>query len=217
MGPQPWELRKLPWPSKGELASLASMGPQPWELRKPGDDCVRGPRAWELQWGRSLGSCGNAGDSHRQRRRLIASMGPQPWELRKLHPSVTETRHHGCFNGAAALGAAETGFANSRSTGIKMLQWGRSLGSCGNALAFHLAEIGGCIPCRESPLFRGIRTSLTLKSRVVERRSSSWKYVRICSARGIHESCISEPLAALSAVCSPPSSVVKEHVPLSED
>ncbi len=43
-----------------------------------------------------------------------ASMGPQPWELRKriwrLHVFIS----HDGFNGAAALGAAETGLEPHR-------------------------------------------------------------------------------------------------------
>jgi hypothetical protein len=80
------------------------MGPQPWGLRK-------------LEIGGDGAAIG------------IASMGPQPWGLRKPAPSRLPTIRKMRFNGAAALGAAET------------------------ALAFHLAEISGCTVCRESLFF----------------------------------------------------------------
>ena len=37
----------------------ASMGPQPWELQKLSGGVQEVPGVWVLQWGRSLGSCGN--------------------------------------------------------------------------------------------------------------------------------------------------------------
>ena len=36
-----------------------------------------------LQWGRSLGSCGNGRPLTLFHKSIRASMGPQPWELRK--------------------------------------------------------------------------------------------------------------------------------------
>jgi hypothetical protein len=39
---------------------------------------------------------------------MAASMGPQPWELRKLALLILDQQVLKCFNGAAALGAAET-------------------------------------------------------------------------------------------------------------
>jgi hypothetical protein len=41
---------------------------------------------------------------------------------------------HGSFNGAAALGAAETQVIVTGSGAGSSLQWGRSLGSCGNCI-----------------------------------------------------------------------------------
>ena len=60
------------------------MGPQPWELRKPAGRARRRPGAQ-------------------------ASMGPQPWELRKRALARIALDYEYRFNGAAALGAAETG------------------------------------------------------------------------------------------------------------
>src|SRR5687768_1850502 len=64
---------------------------------------------------------------------LVASMGPQPWELRKQH-KLKETIHvdRQGFNGAAALGAAETLACGVWPSSMSLLQWGRSLGGCGN-------------------------------------------------------------------------------------
>jgi hypothetical protein len=85
----------------------ASMGPQPWELRKQGIAYRNGFENYRLQWGRSLGSCGN--------------------NARSVKPPKKR-----CFNGAAALGAAETRLVPVTEQLRKVLQWGRSLGSCGN-------------------------------------------------------------------------------------
>jgi len=59
------------------------MGPQPWELRKLGRDVD-------------------------ERTISLTSMGPQPWELRKLVGTQAYEQRRQDFNGAAALGAAET-------------------------------------------------------------------------------------------------------------
>src|SRR5438445_504224 len=61
-------------------------------------------------------------------------MGPQPWELRKPPMSMPSTRRTICFNGAAALGAAETQTLARHEHLAFLLQWGRSLGSCGNVM-----------------------------------------------------------------------------------
>jgi hypothetical protein len=62
-----------------------------------------------LQWGRSLGSCGNLNLNLVNEANRPASMGPQPWELRKLDiPHISTYAPRSSFNGAAALGAAET-------------------------------------------------------------------------------------------------------------
>src|SRR6266545_1858893 len=98
MGPQPWELRKPAPPNRTYQLQAASMGPQPWELRKQmvrghDDDfeaASMGPQPWELrkqqggvlwavgrallQWGRSLGSCGNQCGQH-----LRVSDGTLQW------------------------------------------------------------------------------------------------------------------------------------------
>ncbi len=59
---------------------------------------------------------------------MPASMGPQPWELRKHAPrSKAHTSNILGFNGAAALGAAET------------------------ALALHAVKTVGCEDLCESP------------------------------------------------------------------
>src|SRR5262245_10150672 len=60
-----------------------------------------------LQWSRSLGSCGN-------------------WTANSAPTRMAR------FNGAAALGAAETAHYSRSSFRICALQWSRSLGSCGN-------------------------------------------------------------------------------------
>src|SRR5437016_6074487 len=109
MGPQPWELRKQGDPCAIPLTRpAASMGPQPWELRKPsalaldiggGSIASMGPQPWELRKLSHLRSCYFPCE---------ASMGPQPWELRKLRTNRTLKAHQQRFNGAAALGAAET-------------------------------------------------------------------------------------------------------------
>ena len=112
---------------------------------------------YELQWGRSLRSCGN---EWRRSGHPVQSMGFNgaaalgAAEMRRSHVSLRfETRS---FNGAAALGAAEIryrrtdssvrqGFNGAAALGAAeicaaaharaasgVLQWGRSLRSCGN-------------------------------------------------------------------------------------
>jgi hypothetical protein len=95
--------------SRVEIRQDASMGPQPWELRK-----------------HHAAGCQVA-------HHCDASMGPQPWELRKPSLARFARRSTSGFNGAAALGAAETcGMTQGMISKIE-LQWGRSLGSCGNS------------------------------------------------------------------------------------
>ena len=78
------------------------------------------PLLVKLQWGRSLGSCGNYEGRDGRRIRIVS------------------------FNGAAALGAAETWRRPPAPTRPSKLQWGRSLGSCGNAdIKFYLSTDAG--------------------------------------------------------------------------
>src|SRR5436305_1818108 len=111
------------------------MGPQPWELRKPdtGAHTISGQSG--LQWGRSLGSCGNSSGTRAVATASTASMGPQPCGLLEPVASLLRQWHRTYFNGAAALGAAETTVLVAiYLRGMNTLQWGRSLGSCGNSL-----------------------------------------------------------------------------------
>ena len=87
---------------------FASMGPQLWEPRKQAINGVDGTLYYKLQWGRSSGSRGNALLQGCHLVHTWASMGPQLWEPRKPAGSTACGSAMGCFNGAAALGAAET-------------------------------------------------------------------------------------------------------------
>jgi hypothetical protein len=93
------------------LALHASMGPQPWELRKP-----------EVTSGKPVSP-------------TIASMGPQPWELRKPPPAThPPPGRRGRFNGAAALGAAETALTSHavKTVSCELLCESPSFGTCSN-------------------------------------------------------------------------------------
>ena len=153
MGPQPWELRKLTchsvaaWAtlqwgrSLGSCGNVVRLGTQrrcPLQWGRSLGSCgnrrlLRLQWPDTLQWGRSLGSCGNvrmgtliARHTLLQWGRSLGSCGnPIDWQQLSSHP---------CFNGAAALGAAETRLNAHSTQSIVTLQWGRSLGSCGNAL-----------------------------------------------------------------------------------
>jgi hypothetical protein len=117
----------------------------------------------QLQWGRSLGSCGNA--------TAAAS-------------SAVETR----FNGAAALGAAET------------------------ALALHTAKTAICECFCESSLFRVRQVSIKPLSETAIRVISPCTNTGILHARGAYVYVITTPLAGILTIGLHKSSVFKEHV-----
>jgi hypothetical protein len=56
-------------------------------------------------------------------------MGPQPWELRKQEALQALARRQRSFNGAAALGAAETSMAEQGRTGVAGFNGAAALGA----------------------------------------------------------------------------------------
>jgi len=158
MGPQPWELRKREKSRRIGASWCASMGPQPWELRKLGTQssvdtagarfngaaalgaaetrAVPRPtsRTSRLQWGRSLGSCGNGGNVGIATSSPTASMGPQPWELRKLDRDIRPSPYPSRLQWGRSLGSCgNMAIQIAPVRQLLTLQWGRSLGSCGNS------------------------------------------------------------------------------------
>jgi len=135
MGPQPWELRKPEWvgwrgdgdPSFNGAAALGAA-----ETKSPPPHA--GCKIHALQWGRSLGSCGNVITAGATTSQLLCFNGAAALgaaETRRLSAGRADVYR---FNGAAALGAAETPSAPTLFVTNSTLQWGRSLGSCGNLL-----------------------------------------------------------------------------------
>src|SRR6266536_118039 len=118
MGPQPWELRKPGESMPLQKRSDTSMGPQPWELRKRRLTQHARRRLYHFNGAAALGAAETIGTFSGVISFFRTSMGPQPWELRKLdklRDQILDT--------------------------LK-LQWGRSLGSCGNASLDGILVVG---------------------------------------------------------------------------
>src|SRR5215467_11182309 len=107
------------------------MGPQPWELRKPHYAHAYASRCTCFNGAAALGAAETGpGQFHQQGREGFngaAALGA----AETCHSGQRNCGHLG-FNGAAALGAAETQSRKLDSVKSLKLQWGRSLGSCGN-------------------------------------------------------------------------------------
>ena len=85
----------------------------------------------QLQWSRSLGSCGNNTSRFRLCVYRCASMEPQPWELRKwLCPMFAYLVRAGASMEPQPWELRKCD-RRIRTAHKGRLQWGRSLGSCG--------------------------------------------------------------------------------------
>src|SRR5919106_840841 len=80
-------------------------------------------------------------------------MGPQPWELRKPMPSSSNTVSSGSFNGAAALGAAETWHDPPGAPPLVGFNGAAALGAAETAIALHAVNTGSCKDLCESSSF----------------------------------------------------------------